>query len=449
LNGRSDIEEARAVQAVVEAFCEAYARRDSAALRSLVLPAGLEARDGLGGFIEDCVDRNQAIRPLEGGGLSSDGLRAAGSVTVGPPGAAGGPPQRQRPVRILVARDVDGSWKGLGATTEPGLVSAYLAGMWDGLSSFADLPLSAPLIRKGQRLADALMGGLSLEGLITAAGDPRADARLSLAMLAGAVHGNQRVSALPCRAHPTANRGAIGLRLEDPVTHATDDFWLICRTEGPTRPARGGPPTHADFAILGTAAHMSMGLLLGPVGGEDAARRDVDAVDSAAAGPRPDAFEQAIARALTSAVGPGGTPSFGASDAPGDAFDRAVADRMATDGDARARFQALFDLLAEDRRDATLRALLSGEASDALARGDGSSLAPLEALFRDGTLVATVRAALGAYVSPLVSAEGALNVDADFLATHGEALVGAALKAVMGPVVQALGPDALLGGPLP
>jgi hypothetical protein len=230
-----------------------------------------------------------------------------------------------------------------------------------------------------------------------------------------------------------ANRGAIGFAVEHVAAGSTSELWLVCRTDG------------TDFAVLGTAAHIGVGILLGQVGGEDAKRRlhGAPASTGAAGQLSGDAFDRAVRRALEDAVA-AATPgeALATADGLGDAFDRAVRQRMDDDADARGRLAALFDVLADDRRDATLRALLAAEAE---APAEGSGLAAFEALWKDGALAATLRRAVADYVAPLVPADGKLNVDADFLATHGEALVGAALGAVLKPVTDALRPDALTG----
>ncbi len=480
----SDEAVARELHALTARFCEAYAQRDAIALRTLVWPPSLDAPEGLRGFVNQCLARGQVLRPVDGGGLSADGLRAAASLTVGPPDDGGeARVTRARAVRLLWTRDIDGTWKALGATTEVALAAAFLAGLWDGLARWAELPASPTLIRRGQRLADALTDACArgapdrralADALADAVGDERLEARMSLTMLAGQAQPGLRVTVLPCRVHPVANRGAIGLGLEAP-SGLTSEFWLLCRSDArPDSPPSGGD-AGGGFALLGTTAHMSMGLLLGTAGGEAAQPRRGTWQDAevASAGPgqppsrdrvagpggarsggAADPFEQAIARAVA-------TPPSAAEAAEGDAFDRAIRARMATDDDARARLTGLFSLLADDRRDATLRAVLSGWSAadgegapgpDGAARpgvdrpDDGASaLAPLEALFRDGGLLAKVRAEVGTYVAPLVGAGETLNVDADFLATHGEALVGAVLKAVMAPLSEALGPESLLG----
>jgi hypothetical protein len=428
---QDDVAIAREVVALAGSLCEAYAQRDAVRLRGLILARSLDAPEGLKAFVNACLVRGQTLAPTDGGGLSHDGQRALASLTVGPPLVEGEPPPRRRPVRLLVARDVDGVWKALGATTEVGLAQAFLAGLWDGLGTWATLPLSAPLIAKAQRVADALMTRPTVDNLAEAVGDPRADARSSLAMLAGVAGPDVRVVPLPCREHPVANRGALGFAVEHVAARATSEFWLLCRTDGP------------ELAVLGTAAHISMGLLLGHAGGEDAKPRrrgpaPVAAAEGSLAG---DAFDRAVRRALEDAVATANAPEADTTpDGLGDAFDRAVRSRMADDGDARARLAALFDVLADDRRDATLRELLATEAAPL---SEGGGLAAFEALWRDGALVATLRQAVADYVAPFAPTDGKLNVDGDFLATHGEALVGALLGAVLRPMTEALSPDAL------
>ncbi len=431
---QDDTAAAGEVTDVAIAFQVAYANRDAAALRGLILARSLDAPEGLRGFVNACLVRGQTLEVIHGGGLSHDGQRALASLTVGPPVLDGAPAPRRRTVRLLLARDVDGAWKALGATTEVGLAQAFLLGLWDGLGTWASLPLSARLIAKAQRLAELLATHPTVSALGVAVGDTRADARSSLAMLAGTAGPDVRFTPLPCREHPLANRGAIGLAIEHVAARATSEFWLICRTDG------------ADFAVLGTAAHISMGLLLDPVGGENATHRrrgPAPDADASVASPSGDAFDRAVRRALEDAV-KASAPDDTSADGLGDAFDRAVRSRMASDSDARDRLAALFDVLADDRRDATLRELLATESA---VLSEGGGLAAFETLWKDGALVATLRRVVADYVAPLVPSDGALNVDADFLATHGEALVGAVLGAVMKPVTDALRPDTLTDAP--
>jgi hypothetical protein len=111
---------------------------------------------------------------------------------------------------------------------------------------------------------------------------------------------------------------------------------------------------------------------------------------------------------------------------------------MATDTAARSRFEALFETLADDRRDELIRRMLKGSGAD---RGQASQL---EALWKSNDFVGLLRTAVATYLAPLSDGGKPVDISPDFLRKHGEALVGTVFGAIFQPLAENLAPGKLL-----
>ncbi len=401
------------VKAAVDAFLAAYEARDVDALKALITPRGLSAQGGVFAFIDESLHRGNVLAFANEVTMAFDGRRAIAHMSFQRP------PRPARGFRLLMELAPDGSWRIVAASNTVALDAAFLERFYDGVAGFADLPLSANLIRRAQRLVDALETGADLG---PALGDTGEGAQMALMMLKGQVKAGQRVTVLPAREHPVVTRGAIGLSIMDPGASFGSEFWLLCHSDGD------------DFEVLASSSFVELGMLLAPHGGRKLSLR-THPIDTDAGQPVPgDAFERAIRKALEGAV-----TEHGQSEGVEDAFDRAVRGHMASDDAARSRFQALFETLAEDRREALLKQAMRG-------RGEGAGTMTLDSLWQNNDFVGALRQAVADYIAPHATDGKPVEVNADFMRSHGEGLVGAVFAAIFKPVADNLSPDKLIGG---
>jgi hypothetical protein len=404
------------IRPIVDAFIEAYDKRDAEGLKTHVAPWALDVKGGIRGFIDECLFRNNEMSSMGFIVPSPDGTRALAHIAVGKPG------QPVRGVRLAFEIAADGRWQIVNAINDGGVEAAWLAGFHDGVSQFKDLPLSAALISVGQRLVQALNEGADIPGLMRAAGVEGQGAAMALAMLKGQARPTQRFTVLPCREHPKASRGAIGLGLLDVQSKFASEFWIICHIDG------------SSVEFLGTSSYVAMAMLFGHFGKDRPRLREHPMATAPAAMPvSGDAFDRAIQRALEEAVRSSTTTAN-----VEDAFDRAVRGQMATDTAARSRFEALFETLADDRRDELIRRMLKGSGAD---RGQASQL---EALWKSNDFVGLLRTAVATYLAPLSDGGKPVDISPDFLRKHGEALVGTVFGAIFQPLAENLAPGKLL-----
>jgi|GEM_PF-3068678 len=403
-----------AVRAVVDAFVAAYERRDADALKGLIGARALGPKSTISGFVSENLHRGNEMTSMELVVMSDDGRRALAHVGVNRPGDV------VRGLRFLLEMTVDARWEVVGVSNESTLDKAFIDGLYDGITEFKSLPLSANLIRRAQRLVDAIGSGGDLEAAL---GDSGERAKMAIMMLKGQIKSGRYVTVLPAREHPRAARGAIGLSILDPVTKFGSDFWFICHSD------------EGVFEVLGTSSYVAMGILLGNLAGQAPAARVHAVVEGAPSSLGVgDAFDRAIRKALEDAVAENAQES-----GVEDAFDRAVRGRMDGDEAAKSRFEALFDQLADDRKDALVQRMM--QPSGGVERGAFS----LDGLWKNNDFVSVLKQAVADYIAPLSADGEAVNVDADFMAQHGDALVGAVFSAIFRPVAEGLTPEALLG----
>lgn len=404
------------IRQLVDAFIAAYEIRDADALKAFIAPWALDVKGGIRGFIDESLHRNNEMSSMGFVVPSADGTRALAHIAVGKPG------KPVRGVRLLFQLAVDGRWLIINAANDGGVEAAFLLGLHDGVSQFNALPLSSVLIRKGQRIVQALTEGGDVAKLMEVAGDKGQGAAMALAMLRGQVKPTQRFTVLPCREHPVASRGAIGFGLLDLQSKFASEFWIVCHIDGD------------EFEILGTSSFMAIAMLMGHFG-KDKPRPRVHPM-AAASDVMPvsgDAFDQAIHRALQDVVANAQT-----SDGMGDAFDRAVRGHMEQDEAARDRFASLFEALAGDRRDELVRKMLKPGNPD--AAGDASQL---QALWSNNDFLGVVRTAVATYLAPFAEGGKPIDIDRSFMAQHGEALVGTVFAAIFQPMAEGMNPESL------